>query len=174
SEPPEHGDDHLDHRPARLRHARVARERLGRQHLQVPASPHAKRDRADQPGLRALNQTPGHIARRASEEEHMKGIYILAVTAAVIGCGGSSKPPLFTKPAGTIVLGFSVDDSNNKVFADKDMEWKGSMIYDATTNKATFAGDWNGGNGPYAPLYDDGPLSQGGHEPEGSKAGDHI
>ncbi|TMA25121.1 MAG: hypothetical protein E6J78_18650 [Deltaproteobacteria bacterium] len=104
----------------------------------------------------------------------MKGIYILAVTAAVIGCGGSSKPPLFTKPAGTIVLGFSVDDSNNKVFADKDMEWKGSMIYDATTNKVTFAGDWNGGNGPYAPLYDDGPLSQGGHEPEGSKAGDHI
>ncbi len=27
--------------------------------------------------------------------------------------------------------------------------------------------------GPWAPLYDDGSFSQGGHEPEGSTAGDH-
>lgn len=105
----------------------------------------------------------------------MKRTLMTIGIALALACGGSSpKPPTFKQPAGTVVLNFSVDDNANKVFANKDMEWKGSMLYDATTNIVTYAGDWGGGNGPYAPLYDDGPWTQGGHEPEGAVAGDHI
>src|SRR5205807_5054183 len=52
-----------------------------------------------------------------------------------------------------------------------DMEWKGSMLYDAATNKVTMDSTWGG---PWAPLYDDGPWTSGGHEPAGANAGDHI
>jgi hypothetical protein len=106
----------------------------------------------------------------------MKRISILAIVAAGLACGGSSpsKPPPFTKPAGTVAVGFSVDDTANKVYADKDLEWKGSMVYDASSNKAIYDSTWGAGNGPFAPMYDDGPFSKGGHEPENSVAGDHI
>jgi hypothetical protein len=95
----------------------------------------------------------------------------IASISALLACGGSSKPPLFTKPAGTVAVSFSVDDSANKVWKDGEMIWKGSMIYDSKTNKVVKDPNWGG---PWAALYDDGPLSQGGHEAEGSKAGDHI
>jgi hypothetical protein len=96
------------------------------------------------------------------------------LTTAMVACGGSStpaKPPPFTKPAGTVAVGISIDDTANKVFKDGEMFWKGSMAYDAATNKVTKDSTWAG---PWAPLYDDGPFSKGGHEPEGSVAGDHI
>ena len=100
----------------------------------------------------------------------MKRISILTVIAAALACGGSSKPPLFKQPAGTVAVGITIDDSANQVFKDGDMQWKGSMGYDATSNKVVKDPTWAG---PFAPLYDDGPLSAGGHEPEGSTAGDH-
>jgi hypothetical protein len=64
-----------------------------------------------------------------------------------------------------------VDDTANKVFAAGQLEWKGSMIYDSTTRKVTLDSTWGG---PWAPLYDDGPWTAGGHEGPGSVAGDHI
>lgn len=100
----------------------------------------------------------------------MKRISILAVIAAAVACGGSDKPPLFTKPAGTVAVGITVDDTANHVFKDGELVWKGSMAYDKTTNKVTKDSTWAG---PWAALYDDGPFSKGGHEPEGSSAGDH-
>jgi hypothetical protein len=96
------------------------------------------------------------------------------LATAMVACGGSSTPPTpppFTKPAGTVAVGISIDDTANKVYKDKEMLWKGGMLYDATTNKVTKDSTWAG---PWAPLYDDGPFSKGGHEPEGSVAGDHI
>jgi hypothetical protein len=96
----------------------------------------------------------------------------IASIAALLACGGSSpKPPTFVKPAGTIAVGFSVDDTANKVFKDKELQWKGAMIYDPLTNKVSYDTNWGG---PYAPLYDDGPWTAGGHEPAGATAGDHI
>ena len=93
----------------------------------------------------------------------------IASTAALLACGGSNpKPPTFVQPAGTVVVGFSVDDTANKVFKDKDMQWKGAMIYDAATNKITADATWGG---PWASLYDDGPWTAGGHEPAGATAG---
>lgn len=104
----------------------------------------------------------------------MKRISILAVIAAAAACGGSdSKPPLFKQPAGTVVVGFSVDDTANKVFKDSELVWKGGMSYDSKTNTLSkSATGWD--DKQWAPLYDDGPLSNGGHEPEGATAGDHI
>ena len=103
----------------------------------------------------------------------MRRLSVLSIAsiAALAACGGSSKPPTFTKPAGTVAVNFSVDDSANKVWKDTEMQWKGSMAYDATTNKVTLDGAWGG---PWAPLYDDGPWTSGGHEPQGATAGDHI
>lgn len=79
----------------------------------------------------------------------------------------------FKQPAGTVAVSFSVDDTANKVYAQGDLQWKGSMIYDTTTRMITKDSMWGG---PWAPLYDDGPWDQGnppGHEPKGSVAGDH-
>ncbi|MCA1827300.1 MAG: hypothetical protein ABR567_01840 [Myxococcales bacterium] len=99
-------------------------------------------------------------------------ILTLASIATLIACGGSSsKPPTYVKPAGTVAVNFSVDDTANKVFADKDLQWKGAMLYDAASQKVTADPTWSG---PWAPLYDDGPWTSGGHEPAGATAGDHI
>lgn len=68
-------------------------------------------------------------------------------------------------------LWIAVDSTGNECYGDADIEWKGSFVYDAATNMITFDGSWTG---PYVPLYDDGPLSAGGHEAEGQTAGDHI
>lgn len=71
-------------------------------------------------------------------------------------------------------LTFEVDDSANKTFADGDIKWTGSFSWDSATNRITPASSWLPSEGPYPVLYDDGPLSAGGHEHEGAKAGDHI
>jgi hypothetical protein len=82
-----------------------------------------------------------------------------------------AKAATFTQPAGTVAVNFSVDDTANKVWKDKEMVWKGSMLYDPATNKVSSDATWGG---PFAPLYDDGPWTAGGHEPDGAIAGDHI
>ncbi len=102
----------------------------------------------------------------------MKRISILAVIAGALACGGSTpKPATFTQPAGTVAVNFAVDDTANKVWKDKEMSWKGSMLYDTASNKVAMDATWGG---PFAPLYDDGPWTAGGHEPIGATAGDHI
>ncbi|HUJ27346.1 MAG TPA: hypothetical protein VLW85_15080 [Myxococcales bacterium] len=92
-----------------------------------------------------------------------------------------AKAPTFTQPSGTTEVDFSVDDTANKVFTDStlsdggvgpsDLQWKGAMLYDPATNSVTADATWGG---PWAPLYDDGPWDQGGHEPKGATAGDHV
>ena len=72
--------------------------------------------------------------------------------------------------ASGVSVNFSVDDSINQVYTQGDLVWKGSFIWDSTTNSAVYDGAWSG---PYAALYDDGPVTAGGHEPPGAVAGDH-
>ncbi len=71
-------------------------------------------------------------------------------------------------------LTFEVDDSANKTFADGDIKWTGSFSWDSKTNEITYATSWLPTDGPYPLLYDDGPISKGGHEHEQAKAGDHV
>jgi hypothetical protein len=119
---------------------------------------------------------------------HLSYISAVAMAAALAGCGDTATTDMggnpdmtvaapadmtyigFPQPAGTIPVNFSVDDSLNKVYAQGDLEWKGSMIYDKTTRKIVLDTKWGG---PWAALWDDGPWNTGGHEPAGSTAGDH-
>ncbi len=77
----------------------------------------------------------------------------------------------FTQPAGTVAINFSIDDTANQTYVDGELQWKGSFAFDDTTRLLTFDGAWAG---PWAKLFDDGPWTAGGHEPEGATAGDHI
>jgi hypothetical protein len=91
------------------------------------------------------------------------------------GGGGGGGGGGFMQPANTVALSFTIDDSANKTYGAGDgLKWKGSFTYDEATRKLTHDPGWGGGNGPYPPLYDDGPWDQGGHEPAGSTAGDNI
>ncbi len=103
---------------------------------------------------------------------------------------GTDQPPLFdigtsdgtavgdgaadAAAPGQVWLTFEVDDTENKTFEDGDIKWTGSFSWDAKTNEIVHASSWLPTDGPYPPLYDDGPISAGGHEHEGGKAGDHI
>ena len=101
------------------------------------------------------------------------GLAVLTVSAAACGDSSSSTPPPpagFTQPAGTVAVNFTVDDTANKVFKAGELQWKGAMLYDSTTRKVTKDSTWGG---PFAPLYDDGPWSAGGHEPANAVAGDN-
>ena len=80
----------------------------------------------------------------------------------------------WVKPEGYATVTFYVDDSENKTYKDGQMKWNGSFVWDEKTNIAVFASSWLPTDGPFPPLYDDGPISQGGHEMEGAVAGDHI
>ena len=69
-------------------------------------------------------------------------------------------------------LTFLVDDSANKTYTAEDgLAWKGSFSFDEDDNIVTFDGAWSG---PFVPLWDDGPRSDGGHEPEDQIAGDSV
>ncbi|MBW1810551.1 MAG: IPT/TIG domain-containing protein [Deltaproteobacteria bacterium] len=121
--------------------------------------------------------------------------WILIIGLAVCGCGGSGSSsdagPLdgdndggqdggadgkatYVKPAGYASVTFFVDDTANQTYSSADIEWKGSFIYDPLTNIIEHDPTWAAEVGPYPPLYDDGPIANGGHEMPGATAGDHI
>ena len=89
-------------------------------------------------------------------------------TLLIAGCGGGSSSP---SGVTAVEVNFSVDDSANMVYQAGDLMWKGSFAYDSATRILTQDLAWTS---PSIPLYDDGPLSSGGHEPEGALANDHI
>jgi len=112
---------------------------------------------------------------------------LMCLATGLAACGGSTTettvidcaPTLWNSgtpeaPACTVPVNFIVDDRANAVFGNAEAQWKGSFQYDAATRVAYYDGSWNGGNGPFAPLYDDGPWNAGGHEPIGQVAGDHV
>ncbi len=74
-----------------------------------------------------------------------------------------------------VTLTFEVDDSANKKYGDADIYWTGSFEWDEKTGgiiKHTTS--WLPEERSWPPLYDDGPISAGGHEKEGAKKGDNI
>lgn len=76
-----------------------------------------------------------------------------------------------TPDAGFIKVNFTIDDSANRVYDEAaGLAWKGSFAFDSTTRILTKTG-WTG---PFAKVWDDGPVSAGGHEPEGSTAADNL
>ena len=96
----------------------------------------------------------------------------ITVAALAAACGEQQNSG-FPQPANTVPVNFTIDASGRKDFyADEDLEWKGSFTFDKETRVLTYSADWAGGAGPYAPLYDDGPWTKGGHEPEGATAND--
>lgn len=84
------------------------------------------------------------------------------------------QPKKWVRPEGSAAIRFFVDDSANQTYKDGEIRWTGSFSWDEATNTIKYAVSWLPSDGPYPPLYDDGPMSEGGHEPEGAKAGDHI
>lgn len=91
--------------------------------------------------------------------------------------GGSTQPDGGFPDSGvvtgeSIFLNFCINDAANKTYTQAaGLAWKGSFAYDADTNKIAFNAAWGG---PFPALYDDGPISEGGHEPEGEEANDSI
>lgn len=77
-------------------------------------------------------------------------------------------------PAGHATLTFRVNDSANATYGPGELIWTGSFSWDEATNVLTYATSWLPEEGPYPPLFDDGPISMGGHEREGEDAGDHA
>ena len=90
------------------------------------------------------------------------------------GGDGGDSTATFVKPEGYASVTFFVDDTANQTYGSGDIEWKGSFVYDPATNIITHDPAWAGEVGPYPPLYDDGPIAEGGHEMPGASAGDHI
>ncbi len=80
----------------------------------------------------------------------------------------------YCPPPGYAILTMWVDDSANQTFSDGQIRWTGSFSWDDATNTVTYATAWEPTDGPFPPLWDDGPISQGGHEMEGATAGDHV
>lgn len=71
-----------------------------------------------------------------------------------------------------VLVNFTVDASGRPDFyANGDLEWKGAfrVVAGTTTNEIEPDSNWGG---PFPKLWDDGPVSAGGHEPEGAVAGD--
>ena len=75
---------------------------------------------------------------------------------------------------GILWLTIAVDDTANETFANEEIKWTGSFSWDDKTNTIVYADSWLPTDGPYPYLWDDGPLSSGGHEQEGATKGDHI
>jgi len=107
------------------------------------------------------------------KELRILGLAVLAVGLAACGDSSTSPPPpvVIQQPTGTVAVSFAVDDTANKVYKSGELQWKGQMKYDSTTRVVTKDDSWGG---PFAPLYDDGPWTTGGHEGPGSVAGDNI
>lgn len=113
---------------------------------------------------------------------------VTAIALVAVGCGandnnnnnndaGTNTPDAgpsctsFQQPDGTIALNFTIDATGRPDFyQDAELEWKGNFQYDVETRIATNTGStWEP---PFAPMYDDGPWTCGGHEPKGAVAGD--
>lgn len=78
------------------------------------------------------------------------------------------------KPEGYASIKFKVDDTANKTYSNGQMKWTGSFAWDDASNTIEYASAWLPSDGPFVPLWDDGPRSEGGHEPTGAVAGDNV
>ena len=122
----------------------------------------------------ALFDGEGNIIAAGLETLEVAGIspavYLIRLTSDQITCY-DFYVSMQSEPANPAILQIAVDDSANKTYQPDQLQWKGSFNYDATTNSISFDPTWRG---PWVPLYDNGPISQGGNEAAGQIAGDNI
>ena len=78
------------------------------------------------------------------------------------------------QPDGSVAITFLADDTANSTYADGQIQWTGSFVWDKETNTITPTTSWLPDEREWPKLFDDGPNSQGGHEAEGQVAGDGI
>ena len=94
------------------------------------------------------------------------------------GGGGDGTPEAVDaapgRPAGTAAIWIVVDDRAANTYQDGQLKWNGSFVWDEAANTVVFSASWLPDERPYPVLRDDGPLSVGGHEPEGQTAGDGV
>lgn len=90
------------------------------------------------------------------------------VGPADFGTGG---PNGFNPRPGTVPINFAVDDSANRSYSSNDfLALRGSFSWEVASRTLTPADP----GGPFPLLFDDGPWTEGGHEPVGALAGDNI
>ena len=128
------------------------------------------------PALRALvngDDCDGTITTlRSLNESFDEGCVDESMGGAGGGGGMEYGPFDGTQPEGTTAINFMIDDSANQTYGAADgLAWKGSFAFDGETRILTRDTGWGG---PFAVLYDDGPWNEGGHEPAGATADDHI
>lgn len=104
-------------------------------------------------------------------------LLLMILAFALAGCSDSDDDADPTEPTPGpeptyLTLDFTFDDSVEQYFTDAHgLAWKGTFSYDSDTNVMTYDA---AAGGPFVMLHDDGPVSGGGHEPEGQTADDHV
>ena len=87
---------------------------------------------------------------------------------------GEGSPVVPARPEAHATLTVAVDDSAAQTYRDGDLRWNGSFIWEEASNVVTHSSAWEPTDGPFPVLRDDGPISTGGHEPEGAVADDNL
>ncbi|MBT9560707.1 MAG: IPT/TIG domain-containing protein [Myxococcales bacterium] len=77
-------------------------------------------------------------------------------------------------PEGFVAIAFYADDSRNRSYLDGQIQFTGSFAWDKAKNEITYASSWLPNEREWPKLYDDGPISEGGHEAGGQTKGDGI
>ncbi|MFT7622916.1 MAG: hypothetical protein ACI9WU_002091 [Myxococcota bacterium] len=88
--------------------------------------------------------------------------------------GTTNNNARWEQPGDTVALTMFADDRANQTYADGQIQWTGSFAWDAESNTSEFISSWLPGDRVWPTLWDDGPISEGGHEAEGQVAGDSI
>ncbi|MEC8023158.1 MAG: IPT/TIG domain-containing protein [Myxococcota bacterium] len=97
-------------------------------------------------------------------------------TDASTGADGNDSPGAATwvQPSGVARLVLLADDTANRTYQNGQIRWTGSFEWDRDTNLLQFATSWLPEEREWPGLYDDGPISEGGHEAEGQIANDGV
>jgi hypothetical protein len=75
-------------------------------------------------------------------------------------------------PPGTVPVNFVIDDSANRSYTrDDGLAWRGTFDWSPALRELSLDPS---ASPPYPLLYDDGPWTEGGHEPRGATANDNI
>ena len=88
-------------------------------------------------------------------------------------CDGANRV-VPARPAGFASLWLHIDDTAAKTYGANQLKWNGSFLWEEATNVVTYESNWLPERGGYPLLWDDGPMSCGGHEAEGQTATDNV
>lgn len=98
----------------------------------------------------------------------------VAATTGGPGDGATPPPGTWVQPPGTVAISFFADDTANQTYEPGQIQWTGSFAWNKEDNTAEYAVSWLPEDREWPRLWDDGPISEAGHEAEGQVAGDHV